>query len=190
MEQLIIILGILTLCIIALVFLTVWRDRRELKLNQITKEISRFEESLKEIYQIKEEIEKMLTAARKHTDLAVSQVEGQVKQVRNSVAHLEQRLHVVSSSAEKRNISKEREKNQRPQGKGKPRGNGRELKQKDQTPSKSGKEEFVKINDGEKYAKLYELADRGLSPQEIAQQLNLGYDEVELVLGLKGKRLS
>ncbi len=187
LKLLIITLGILTVCIIAMVSLVIWRDRRELRLNQITREISRFEESIKEIYQIKEEIEKMLTAARKHTDLAVSQVEGQVKQVRNSVAHLEQRLHVVGLSGEKRNIAKEREKSQRSQGKGKPRGNSRELKQKE---NRSGKEEPVKINDGEKYAKLYELADQGLSPQEIAQRLNLGYDEVELVLELKGKRLS
>ncbi len=187
MEPLIIILGMLTLGVIALVSLVVWRDRRELKLSQITKNISEFEKTVKEIQQIKEEMEKMLAVARKHTDLAVSQVEGQVKQVKNSVAHLEQRLHIVSSGGEKRNLSRERYP--KSQGKGKSRGNSREPKQKEQ-PSKSKKDELVKINDGEKYAKLYELADRGLSPQEIAQQLNLGYDEVELVLELKGKRLS
>lgn len=163
-------LSLLIVGVAALVCLVIWRDRREIRVAQV-------EELAAEVRRMKEEMEKILAAARRHTDLAVSQVEGQVRQVRNSVANLEQRLHVVGLS-ERRGVGRDkpeaRNKNNR---KGKNR-EQREVRQK----------EPVKINDGEKYAKLYELAEQGLSTQEIAQQLNLGQDEVELVLELKGKR--
>lgn len=189
MESLIIVLALLALGIIVVVCFIVWRDHLELKLKQIVNEIARVEKLVSEIYQVKEEIGKMLATAQEHTDSVVSQVEGQVKQVKNSMAHLEQRLHVVGLGGEKRNLKKERERNQSTRNKGKTKGN-RDLKQKDRVGSKLVKGEPIKINDGEKYVKLYELANKGLSTQEIAQQLNLGHDEVELVLELKGKRFS
>ncbi len=47
---------------------------------------------------------------------------------------------------------------------------------------------MVAINDGEKYARISELAAHGLTAQEIAKKLHLGQDEVTLVLELKGKK--
>ncbi len=171
MEVLVGLLSLLVVGVAALVCLVVWRDRRELKISQV-------EELAAEVRKMKEEMEKMLAAARRHTDLAVSQVEGQVKQVRNSVAHLEQRLHVVGlAGGEKRNPGRE-----------KAEARNRTRKNTHREQREARQKEPVKINDGEKYAKLYELAEQGLSTQEIAQQLNLGQDEVELVLELKGKR--
>jgi paraquat-inducible protein B len=184
MTSLVVVLAVLTLAVCALVFLVVWRDRRELKFNEMETRLARVEELIGEAQKLKDEIEKMLTAARKQTDFVVSQVEGQVKQVKNSVASLEQQLHLVGQSGEKRS------KNQGPRNKSKAKGNKEAKQQKAQSGSKGLREEPVKINDGERYAKLYELAEQGLSTQEIARQLNMGHDEVELVLELKRKRLS
>ncbi|MGB9793362.1 MAG: hypothetical protein ACPLTR_12445, partial [Thermacetogeniaceae bacterium] len=50
--------------------------------------------------------------------------------------------------------------------------------------------EVIRINDGEKYARIYELAEKGMNSQEIAKKLNLSTDEVELALELKGRKLS
>lgn len=188
MESLVIVLILLTIGIIMLVSIIVWRDRRELKLRQIINEIVKVEEAVREVYKIKEEMENMLAAVRKHTDFAVSQVEGQMKQVKNSVANLEQRLHLVTGNGEKKESVKE--KGGKSQTRNKSRTNNREVRQRVVSSSESTKPDMVKINDGEKYSKLYELAEKGLSTQEIAQQLNLGQDEVELVLELKGKKLS
>jgi len=185
MEVLIIVLGLLTIGIIALVSLIVWRDRRELKLKQIAREINRVEEILNDFYQNKQELEKMLDSAKRYTDTAISQVEGQIKQIKNTLVHIEQRLSLlVGLSGDKRETGRERERNHKIQGKGKSR-SSRDTKHQSQ---KTG--EVIKINDGEKYARIYEMAERGLNTQEIAQKLNLGHDEVELVLELKGKKLS
>ncbi|HHW40369.1 MAG TPA: hypothetical protein GXX19_04325 [Syntrophomonadaceae bacterium] len=184
MEVLIIVLGLLTTGIIALVSLIVWRDRRELKLKQIAIEINRVEEILNNFYQNKQEFDKMLDSAKRYTDNAISQVEGQIKQIKNTLTHIEQRLPLVSLSGDKKETGRERERNHKTQGKGKSRGS-RDPKHQSQ---KTG--EIIKINDGEKYARIYEMAEKGLNTQEIAQKLNLGHDEVELVLELKGKKLS
>lgn len=103
MEPILIILSLLTISIITLVFVVVWRDRRDLKLRQITGEIEKVEELLKEMDQYKKEIKEMLATAKKQTDQAVSRVDNQVKQVRDSVVKLEQ--HVHSGSKDSRDSS-------------------------------------------------------------------------------------
>lgn len=182
MEALVRVLELLTLGIIVLVALIVWRDRRELKLRQISLEIKRVEDILSNFYQNKQELDKITESAKRYTDAAISQLEGQVMQIKNALTHLEQRLTHLNTSPDKKE-TKERNKNHKAQSKGKSRGN-REAKHQGQ------KEEVIRINDGEKYARIYELAEKGMSLQEIAKKLNLSSDEVELALELKGKKLS
>lgn len=180
MEPILVVLSMLTLCVIALVFLVVWRDRRDLKLRQLTKDIARLEEILNEAAQYKKEMAEMLSTAKKHTEQAVSRVDNQVKQVRDSVASLEQQLRFNRGNKEGG-----KEKSQKVQGRGKSRTSNPKQKEHSATIPV----DVPKINDGEKYARLVELANRGMSTQEIAKQLNLGYDEVELVLELKRKNI-
>lgn len=183
MEALIIVLGLLTLGIITLVTLVVWRDRRELKLKQISLEIKQVEDILNDFYNNKQEFDKILESTKRYTDAAVSQLEGQIMQIKNTLTHLEQRLPLVGLSGEKKETGKNRERNHKSQSKGRSRGN-RDAKHQSQ------KGEVIKINDGEKYAQICEMAEKGMNTHEIAQKLNLGCDEVELVLELKGKKLS
>lgn len=182
MEALVRVLELLTVCIIVLVALIVWRDRRELKLKQISLEIKRVEDILNNFYQNKQELDKIAESAKRYTDAAISQLEGQIMQIKNALTHLEQRLPLLNTNTEKKE-AKERDKNHKTQSKGKSRGN-RESKHQGQ------KGEAVRINDGEKYARICELAEKGMSLQEIAKKLNLSTDEVELALELKGKKLS
>ncbi len=93
-----------------------------------------------------------------------------MKQVRASVASLEQKI---------RDSSRDKNKQQKFSGKGKSR------KQKGDAQHKNEGKNIPKIDDGEKYAKMVELANQGLSNEEIAKKLNLGSEEVELVLKLK-----
>jgi DNA anti-recombination protein RmuC len=176
MEPILIILSLLTISIITLVFVVVWRDRRDLKLRQITGEIEKVEELLKEMDQYKKEIKEMLATAKKQTDQAVSRVDNQVKQVRDSVVKLEQHVHSGS-------------KDSRDSGRGKPRNPNKKGQTTPPPPSKGG-EQDQRINDGEKFAKMVKMADEGLNTQEIAKRLNIGRKEVELVLQLKRKQIS
>ena len=90
MEYLLIILSLLIISIITVVFVVVWRDRRDLKLKQITEEIERIDEIYIEIQRYKKEMESMFDTTKKQTDSAVSRLDKQVKQIRDSVAKLEQ----------------------------------------------------------------------------------------------------
>ncbi|KUK36630.1 MAG: hypothetical protein PWP44_801 [Thermacetogenium sp.] len=180
MEPILVVLSLLTLCVICLVFLIVWRDRRDLKHRQLTRDISRLEEIVAEAAQHKKDMAEMLSAAKRQTEQAVSRMDNQLKQVRESVASLEQHLR-----NNRNNKERGKEKASKTQGRGKSRSGN--PKQKERAAAKADK--VPKIDDGEKYAKLVELAEQGLSTQEIAKQLNLGYDEVELVLELKRKNI-
>lgn len=114
----------------------------------------------------------MLVKAKKQADQAVSKVDNQMKQVRASVASLEQKI---------RDSSREKNKQQKFSGKGKPRTS----KQRGDSQHKNEGKNTPKIDDGEKYARMVELANQGLSNEEIAKKLNLGSKEVDLVLKLK-----
>jgi ATP/maltotriose-dependent transcriptional regulator MalT len=189
MEYLIIILSLLTLSIITLVFLVVWRDRRDLKLRRVTEEIGKMEELFCEMRQYKKEADDLLAAVKKQTEQAVSRVDHQAKQLRDSVANLEQRLRL--SNKDPKDADRPKERQQKYSGKGKPRN----FNKKGQTPhppssSDSDGKDVKRIDDGEKYAKMMELAKQGLSNQEIAKKLNLGQEEVELVLQIKKKNIS
>lgn len=185
MEPLLILLSLLTICIIILVFVIVWRDRRDLKLRHVTEEIEKIEELLREMNMYKKETEEMLATAKKQTVHVVSRVDNQMKQVRDSVANLEQRLR--SSNKDSKDSGRVKERQQKYSGRGKPRNPNRRGKM---PPQNNGGKEAVRINDGEKYAKMVKMADQGLSNQEIAKRLNLGPKEVELVLQLKRKNIS
>jgi septal ring factor EnvC (AmiA/AmiB activator) len=187
MEPILIILSLLTISIITLVFVVVWRDRRDLKLRQITGEIEKVEELLKEMDQYKKEIKEMLATAKKQTDQAVSRVDNQVKQVRDSVVKLEQ--HVHSGSKDSRDSGRDKARQQKYSGRGKPRNPNKKGQTTPPPPSKGG-EQDQRINDGEKFAKMVKMADEGLNTQEIAKRLNIGRKEVELVLQLKRKKIS
>ncbi|HHV35021.1 MAG TPA: hypothetical protein GXX59_05520 [Syntrophomonadaceae bacterium] len=192
MEPILIILSLLTISVITLVFVVVWRDRRDLKLQQITEEIDKIEELCKEMRQYKTKTKEMLATSKKQTDSTVSRVENQVKQVRDSVANLEQRLRSVNKDSRQdsrknsRDSGREKERQQKYSGRGKSRNPRRGQK----PPSSGGGKEALRINDGEKYAKMVKLADQGLSNQEIAKRLKLGRKEVEVVLQLKRKQIS
>lgn len=193
MEKILIyVLSLLIVIIALLVALIVWRDRRELRVKQITKEIARIEEIYSEVNKINKELETALNNAQKRTDTAVSQIEEQIKQIKVLLASLERRPAPAASNEERPGAARERAPKQ--QGKGRQRSNSREFKQRDQSQSQSRTNpeqgEVVKINDGEKYGLIYEMAKKGLSTQEIARKFNLGHDEVRLVLDLKGKKLS
>lgn len=185
MESLVIVLGLLTIGIIALVAVVVWRDRRELKYNQVLKDIARVEEEIKEFNQTKHELEKMLTSSRRHNDGAVVQLESQIKQIKNTLTQIEQRLPLTVVNGDKREPAKERNHKQ-----GKGRSNRNRDNRTREGNDRTGSGEVVKINDGEKYAKIYEMAGKGLNAQEIASKMSIGQEEVELVLELKGKKMS
>jgi hypothetical protein len=186
MEPVLVILILLTLCVIALVFLIVWRDHRDLRLQQIAEDIARLEEFASEVVRYKKEMEEMLSATRRQTEKTVSWVDSQMKQVRDSVASLEQNFR-PNKNKNKKETSQgkyQQAKHQKYQEKGKPRG-GVNPKQRRQSETKIKQ---ASINDGETYNKLIKLAEQGLNNQEIAKQLNLGYDEVALILELKRKK--
>lgn len=182
-EPIIIILSLLTISVIILVFVVVWRDRRDLKLNQVAKEVKHLEDLLQEIQHTKQEIEEMLVKAKKQTDQAVSKVDNQMKQVRASVANLEQRIRDSGRDKNKQ----QKHSQQKFSGKGKSRTNN--PREKGESHPKNNKNN-PKIDDGEKYAKMVELAKQGLSKEEIAKRLNLGCKEVDVVLKLKQKNIS
>lgn len=186
-------LGSLTLLIFALICIIVLRDRRDLKIKQIAIDLSRLEEMAKEMGKIKDEMMPTLSALKKHTDTSLSQIESQIKQINSSIANMEQRLQITRVAGEKqedgRDRDRDRGRSQKQSGKGKEWVNNRpDNKHKDYSGAPQGKDEMVAINDGEKYARISELAAHGLTAQEIAKKLHLGQDEVTLVLELKGKK--
>lgn len=185
MEPMLVVLTLLTLCVLALVFLIIWRDRRDLKLRQVAEDIARLEGAVSEVARYKREMEEMLSTTRRHTEQTVSRVDNQVKQVCDLVASLEQQRRSNRNKKETGRERSQQTKHQKYHGKEKSRG-GNPKKQDRQPETKV--EQAPKINDGVKYNKLVELAEQGLSIQEIAKKLNLGYDEVALVLELKKKQ--
>lgn len=131
----------------------------------------------------------MLDTTKKQTDSAVSRLDKQVKQIRDSVAKLENNLHSKNSkNRDAKDSGRVKDRQQRSSGRGK----SRNMNRKSQTSSHNDdrkEQSEQRINDGEKYAKMMKLAEQGLSNEEIAKKLNLGRKEVELVLKLKRKNI-
>jgi TolA-binding protein len=142
-----------------LVFLVVWRDSRALKLKQIVKDIDRIEQIAGEVGKVKNEAEKLLAATKRHQDQSLAQLESQLKQMKNSLAQLEQRGG--------NNNDKQRERSQRPQqhqerqqqNKNRSRGDGRDMKAKEHNAAKAEKQEKGGGGNtaGEKEPRLYDL---------------------------------
>jgi exonuclease VII small subunit len=174
--------------IIALIVIIILRDGRELKTKQIAADLSQLEEVVEDLKKIKGELVSALSSFKKH-DAALSQIEGHLKQISSAVANLDHRQQPAGTIREKQDDRRDRDRGQKQSGRGKTWGSGyKDDRPKEYSGASDGVGVAVTINDGEKYAKVSELAANGLTAQEIAKKLNVGMDEVSLVLNLKGKR--
>ncbi len=174
--------------IVALICIIVLRDRRELKTKELATGLSQLEEAARGLEKIRGELTPALAALKKNEN-ALVQVEGQLKQIAAAVANQEHRPQPAGALKEKQDEHRERDRGPRQSGRGKGWGGNRnDGRQREYVAPAGESGEAVAINDGEKYAKVSELAAHGMSAQEIAKKLNVGQDEVTLVLGLKGKK--
>ena len=103
-------------------------------------------------------------------------------------------IGTAGTGRESQDDRRDRDRGPRQPGKGKSWGSGRpdnrrrEYSGESSSPGVAGETgENVTINDVAKYAKVSELAAHGLTAQEIAKKLNVGAEEVSLVLELKKK---
>lgn len=192
-QILIYFLGSITLLIaliVALIFIIIMRDRGELKAKEMATDLTTLEAVVGDMKKIKDDLVPALSAFKKH-EAALSQIEGQLKQISAAVASLAHRPQPVGAIREKQDDRRDRDRDRGPKQSGKGKGwagNRSDSRQKEFVSAVGDAGEAVAINDGEKYAKMSELAAHGMSAQEIAKKLNVGPDEVALVLELKGKK--
>jgi seryl-tRNA synthetase len=177
---------LLIVLIIALIVIIILRDERELKTKQIAADLSQLEEVVGDLNKIKGELVSVLSSFKKH-DAALSQMEGHLKQIGSAVANSDHRTQPVGIIKEKQDDRKDRDRGQKQSGRGKNWGSGyKDDRRREHTGTSD--ETGVAINDGERFAKVTELAANGLTAKEIAKKLNVGMDEVSVALKLKGKR--
>jgi hypothetical protein len=201
---------LLIFLIVALIIIIVLRDRRELKTKQIAEDLSQLETVVGDLKKIKDELAPALAALKKHEaalSQTITQANGHLKQTgyvgtntgfsgANS-EHRQQPAGTAGANKERQDDGRDRDRGPRQPGKGKTWGNGRPDNRRREYPGASSASaasgvsgeagETVAINDGEKYAKVSELAAHGLPAQEIAKRLNVSAEEVSLVLELKKK---
>ncbi len=186
--------------IVALIIIMVLRDQRELKTKQIAADLSQLEEVVGDLKKIKDELAPALASFKKHEaalSQALAQADGRLRQINTAGASPEPRQQpagATGTNRERPDDKRDRDHGSRQPGKGKSWGGGRPDNRRREYSGPSGASgasgesgDNVTINDGEKYAKVSELAAHGLSAQEIAKRLNVGADEVSLVLELKKK---
>jgi hypothetical protein len=200
-------MALLIILIVALIIIIVLRDQREMKTKQFAADLSQLKEVVGDLRMIKGDLAPALASFKKH-EAALFQIDGHLKQISSALANLEHRQQPAGQqpagqqpagqqpvgqqpagmTRERQGDRRDRDHGPRP-GKGKPSGGDHpdsRRKEYSGAPREAG--ETVAINDGEKYAKVTELAERGLTAQEISKRLNVGAEEVSLVLELKGKR--
>jgi hypothetical protein len=191
---------LLIFLIVALITIIVLRDRRELKTKQIEadlSQLSQLEEVVGELKKIKDELAAAQVSLKKHETAlsqALTQTDGRLRQTSFAGAnpeHRQQPAGAAGANRERQDDRRDRDRGPRQPGKGKTWGNGRPDNRRVEYSGVSGVSaeaaETVAINDGEKYAKVSELAAHGLTAQEIAKRLNVNADEISLVLELKKK---
>jgi hypothetical protein len=116
-------------------------------------------------------------------------MEGHLKQIGSAVANSDHRTQPVGIIKEKQDDRKDRDRGQKQSGRGKNWGSGyKDDRRREHTGTSDETGVAVAINDGERFAKVTELAANGLTAKEIAKKLNVGMDEVSVALKLKGKR--
>jgi hypothetical protein len=186
--------------IVALIIIIVLRDRRELKNKQLAADLSQLEEVVGDLKKIKDELAPALASFKKH-EAALSQnltqADGRLRQTGFAGANPENGQQAAGTAGtagtnrERQDDKRDRDRSPRQPGKDKTWGGGRPDNRRREYSGVSGVSgeagESVTINDGEKYAKVSELAAHGLTTQEIAKRLNVGAEEVSLVLELKKK---
>ena len=201
-------LGSITLLIaliVALICIVVLRDRRELKTKEMAAGLSKLENVVSDLERVRGEIMPAVVSFKKH-EAALAQIEGQLKQIGSAIANLEHRPQPgpqpvpqsgpqpvpqpAGAIREKQDDHRDRDRGPRQPGRGKGWGGNRsDGRRKEFVSAAAGDTgEAVAINDGERYAKVSELAAHGMTAQEIAKKLNVGTDEVALVLDLKSKK--
>lgn len=196
-QILIYFLGSITLLIaliVALICIIVLRDRRELKTKEMAAGLSKLENVVSDLEKVKGEIMSVVASFKKH-EAALAQIEGHLKQIGSAIANLENRPQPAGAAGaikEKQDEHRDRDRDRGPRqsGRGKGWGGNRpDGRRKEFVSTAAGDAgEVVAINDGERYAKVSELAAHGMTAQEIAKKLNVGTDEVALVLDLKSKK--
>jgi hypothetical protein len=191
---------LLIFLIVALIIIIVLRDRRELKTKQIAADLSQLDEVVGDLKKIKDELAQALASLKKHEaalSQTLTQADGRPTQTGFAGAnpeHRQQPAGAAGTNREGQDDKRDRDRGPRQPGKGKTWGSGRPDNRHREYSGVSGVSgvsgeagEAVTINDGEKYAKVSELAAHGLTAQEIAKRLNVGAEEVSLVLELKKK---
>lgn len=177
--------------IVALICIIVLRDRREIRSKQVAADLSQIEDLVRDMKKIRDDLTPAVAAFKKN-EAALSHIEGQLKQIGSTVAGLEHRPQPAGTGRDRQDDRKDRDRGYRQPGKGKgwtgSRPEGRNREHAGTAGAVGDRDESVAINDGEKYAKVSELAAHGLTAQEIAKKLNVGPDEVSLVLDLKKKK--
>jgi hypothetical protein len=185
---------LLIVLIVALIIIMVLRDQRELKTKQIAADLSQLEEVVGDLKKIKDELATAHVSFKKHEaalSQALAQADGSLRQINTAGASPELRQQpagATGTNRERQDDKRDRDRGSRQPGKGKTWGDGRPDSRRREYSGASGESgDNVTINDGEKYAKVSELAAHGLTAQEIAKRLNVGAEEVSLVLELKKK---
>ena len=185
---------LLIFVIVALIIIIVLRDRRELKTKQMAADLSQLEEVVGDLKKIKDELATAQVSLKKHEaalSQALTQADGRLRQTGfagvNS-EHRQQPAGTAGANRERQDDRRDRDRGPRQPGKGKTWGSDHQDNRRREYSGASGEAgENVAINDGEKYAKVSELAAHGLTAQEIAKRLNVNAEEVSLVLELKKK---
>jgi hypothetical protein len=193
---------LLIFAIVALIIIIVSRDRRDLNTKQISEDLSQLDDLIGDLKKIKDELATTNVSLKKHETAlqALTQADGRLRQTGYTGANTEHRQQPAGSvgpagpNRERQDDRRDRDRGPRQPGKGKSWGSGRpdnrrrEYSGDSGSPSAPGEAgESITINDGVKYAKVSELAAHGLTTQEIAKRLNVGAEEVSLVLELKKK---
>jgi hypothetical protein len=187
--------------IVALIIVMVLRDQRELKTKQMMNtDLPQLEDLIVELKKVRDELAPTLVSIKKQEaalSQSLSQLEGRMKQPGPvSASNYEHRQQPAGSGGapaairEKQDEKRDRERGPR-QGKGgRPWGGSHPDHRREYSgnPSTAEKSDVLAINDGEKYAKVSEMAKNGLTTQEIAKKLNVGAEEVSMVLELKEKK--
>jgi hypothetical protein len=110
MGPLIYVLGLMTVAILTLVAVVVWRDQRQLNLSKVVKDLTRMEDIVREVSGMRDEVVRLLDGGKKRTEM-IAQLEGQIKTLKNSLGQLEQR---AATGNERREQTRDKDKNQRP----------------------------------------------------------------------------
>lgn len=145
---------------VALVSISLW-EMKGLR-QEAAREMENIQMMKKEVYQAKSDVEKLLVELNKASDRAVSEMVSKIENIREQIP--------VILEAENTQIGSETQEEP--------------SEIKGQIAMEFTVEEY---EIPEKHQLVYQLANEGLSPSEIAQRIQMGKGEVSLILNLRNR---